>query len=66
MQDGFDFVQFDVQLRVEGLENLFEAFVQVALIVDAVDQRDGDQTIGVGHRCQVQLPEQVALQALAS
>ncbi|MNX80990.1 hypothetical protein D3C86_1126640 [compost metagenome] len=65
VQDGFDFVQFDVQFRIEGFEDFLERFVQIALIVDAVDQGDGDQAIGVGHRCQVQLPQQVALQAFA-
>ncbi|MNI29299.1 hypothetical protein D3C73_831140 [compost metagenome] len=65
VQDGFDFVQFDVQFRVEGFEDFLEGFVQVALIVDAVDQGHGDQAIGVGHRGQVQLPQQVALQAFA-
>ncbi|MCY1419340.1 hypothetical protein D9M71_349260 [compost metagenome] len=66
VQDGFDFVELDVHFRIEGVADLFEAFVQVALVVDAVDQGDGDKPVGVGHRCQVQLPEQVALQALAS
>ena len=65
VQDGFDFVQFDVQFRVERLEDLLKGLVQVALVVDAIDQGHGDQAIGIGHRCQVQLPEQMALQALA-
>ncbi|MNI85260.1 hypothetical protein D3C73_1422360 [compost metagenome] len=65
MQHGFDFVELDIQLRVEGLADLFEGFVEVALVVDAIDQGDRDQPVGVGHRRQVQLPEQVALQAFA-
>ncbi|MNO29590.1 hypothetical protein D3C76_195080 [compost metagenome] len=65
VQDGFDFVQFDVQFRVEGFEDFLQRLVQITLVVDAVDQGHGDQAIGVGHRCQVQLPQQVALQALA-
>ncbi|MCY1414673.1 hypothetical protein D9M71_301300 [compost metagenome] len=66
VQHGFDFVEFDVHFRVEGVANFFEAFVQVALIVDAVDQGDRNEPVGIGHGCQVQLPEQVALQAFAS
>jgi hypothetical protein len=65
VQDGFDFVQLDVQFRIERLEDFFEGFVQIALIVDAIDQGHGDQAIGVGHRGEVQLPQQVALQAFA-
>ncbi|MNF71298.1 hypothetical protein D3C84_532450 [compost metagenome] len=65
VQDCFDFIEFDVEFRIERLEDFLEGFVQVALIVDAIDQGHGDQAIGVGHRCQVQLPQQVALQALA-
>ena len=63
MQDGFDFIEFNVQFRIKGFEDFFEGFVQVALVVDAVDQGYADQTVGVGHRSQVQLPQQVALQA---
>jgi hypothetical protein len=65
VQYGFDLVQLDVQLRVEAGADFFEGVFQVALAVDAVDQGHGNQAVGVGHRRQVQLPQQVALQALA-
>ncbi len=53
VQDGFDFVQFDVQFRVEGLKNLFECLVQIALVIDAIDQgrrRSGDRCRDIGAR----------------
>lgn len=28
VQDGFDFVELDVQFRISGFEDFFEAFVQ--------------------------------------
>ncbi|MNZ47808.1 hypothetical protein D3C78_655340 [compost metagenome] len=66
VQHGLDFIQLDVELGVEGITDFFQGFVEVALVIDAVDQRHGDQPVGVGHRSQVQLPEQMALQALAN
>ncbi|MNG87457.1 hypothetical protein D3C79_462650 [compost metagenome] len=65
VQYGFDLVQLDIQLRVEPCADFFECVFQVALAVDAVDQGHGNQAVGVGHRRQVQLPQQVALQAFA-
>ena len=57
MQYGLDFIQLDIQLGVEGFEHFFEAFFQVALGVDAVDQGDCNQAIGIGHWRQIELPE---------
>lgn len=65
MQDGLDLVELDVQFGVEGLENLIERLVEITLVVDAVDQRNRYQTVLVGHRRDIQLPQQVALQAFA-
>ncbi|MNM86503.1 hypothetical protein D3C81_986570 [compost metagenome] len=65
VQDRFDLVELDVQLRVEAGADFLEGVLQVTLAIDAVDQGDGDQAIGIRHRCQVQLPQQMALQALA-
>ena len=56
VQYRLDFVQLDVQLRVETGADFFEGVFQVALAVDAVDEGNGDQAVGVGHRRQVQLP----------
>ena len=65
VQHRLDLVQLDVEFRVEACADFLEGVLQVALAVDAVDQGDGDQAVGVGHRRQVELPQQVTLQALA-
>ncbi|MNZ73152.1 hypothetical protein D3C78_915570 [compost metagenome] len=65
VQHRFYFVQLDIQLRVETGADLFDRVFQITLAVDAVDKGDCDQAVGIGHRCQVQLPQQVALQAFA-
>ncbi|MCY1419330.1 hypothetical protein D9M71_349160 [compost metagenome] len=65
VQYRFDLVQLDIQFRVETGADFLEGVFQIALAVDAVDQGNGDQAVGVGHRRQVQLPQQVALQAFA-
>ncbi len=65
MEHGLDLVEFDVQLRVERVADFLQRLVQVPLVVDAVDEGHGNQPIGIGHRRQVKLPEQMALEALA-
>ena len=63
VQHDFDFVEFDLQFWVERVGDFLERLFEIALIVDAVDQRGGDQSIGIAHRREIELPEQVALQA---
>ena len=41
----------------------FEGLVEIALGIDAIDQSGRDETVGVAHRGEVELPEQMALQA---
>ena len=65
MQHHLHFVQFDIQLGVEGFGHFLEGFFEVAVVVDAVDQGRCDQAILVRHGRQVQLPEQVAVQTFA-
>lgn len=65
-QHDFHFVEFDVQFRIDGGEDFFEGLFEIAIVVDAIDDGHRDHPIGVRHRCQVDLPEQVAVQALAA
>lgn len=65
-QHDFHFVELDVQFRIDGGEDFFEGLFEVAIVVDAIDDGHRDHPIGVRHRCQVDLPEQVAVQALAA
>ncbi|MNE34005.1 hypothetical protein D3C80_1277050 [compost metagenome] len=65
VQDHLHLVQLDVQFGIERLEDLLEAFVEIAVVVDRIDDRHGDQPVVVAHRRQVELPEQVAVQAFA-
>ncbi|MCY1430656.1 hypothetical protein D9M71_466070 [compost metagenome] len=64
-QDDFDLVHLHAQFRIDGREDVLQGLRQVAVVIDAVDDAEGDQPVGIGHRRQVQLPLQVALQALA-
>ncbi len=62
-QHDLDLVELDLQFGIEGIDDLLERLLEVALVVDAVDQGGGDEAVGVAHGCQVELPQQVALQA---
>ncbi|MNF59971.1 hypothetical protein D3C84_415730 [compost metagenome] len=65
MQHDLDLIQLDAELGIEGFDDFRQGLLEVAIVVDAVDQGDGDQPVGIGHGGQVELPEQVALQAFA-
>ncbi len=62
-QHDFDLVELDFKLGVEAVHDFLQRLLEIALIVDAVDQCGGDQAVGVAHGGEVELPEQMALQA---
>ena len=64
VQYGHHLVFFDVQFRVHAFQHVFNGGVQITIIIDAIDQHEGDITVCIGHWCQIQLPQQVILQAV--
>ncbi|MCY1429363.1 hypothetical protein D9M71_452790 [compost metagenome] len=64
-QYDLDLIHLDVQFRVEGGEDVFQRLFQIAVVIDAIDDAEGDQAVGIGHRRKIQLPREMALQAFA-
>jgi hypothetical protein len=59
---GFDFRHVDrVQRRERGDERGI-VLDEIAVVVDRVDEGDADRAVAIGHRGEVELPEQVVAQ----
>ena len=65
-QNDLDLVELDFQFGIERVDDFLQRLFEVALFVDAVDQGGRDQPVGVAHRGEVELPQQMALQTDAA
>jgi hypothetical protein len=62
--DRLDFVDVDIVQRRQVLAQRLAALVQIAVVVDGLDDRGADRAVARGQRRQVQLPQQVVAQVL--
>ena len=65
MQNGFGFVEFNFELFRQASVDLLQAFSEIAIIVDRVNDRDADSKIGLAGGHIPELPEQMLSQRIA-
>lgn len=66
VQNRFDFVLFEVfELRTQPLVYVFQLGVQIAVVVDRIDDRRRNGVIALGERRELHLPAQVFPEALS-
>ncbi len=65
-QNDLDLVEFDFQLGIERVDDFLQRLFEITLFIDAVDEGGRDQPVGVAHWREVELPQQMALQAYAA